>query len=164
MLLKRNCLYSLPVPSFIPLLQASNLAGTFGGANVPQSMYPSTPGGYPPVPPGGFGQPPPGQQPYGGYAPPGGNPPSGMPPYPGYAGQPTPPPGQQPMGYPGLPATHPGQQPMPNYPPGPGVNPSMPSYSGSTGPAVTPGMVRAFTAFLLRCDCVYVPLPFLCVY
>ncbi|NXM97797.1 ANX11 protein, partial [Sylvia borin] len=122
---------------------ASNLAGTFGGANVPQSMYPSTPGGYPPVPPGGFGQPPPGQQPYGGYAPPGGNPPSGMPGYPGFPGgpvpgQPTPPPGQQPMGYPGLPATHPGQQPVPNYPPGPAVNPSMPSYSGSAGPAVTP--------------------------
>ncbi|NWU33127.1 ANX11 protein, partial [Hylia prasina] len=115
---------------------ASNLAGTFGGANVPQSMYPPPPGGYPPVPPGGFGQPPPGQQPsYGGYAPPGGNPPSGMP-YPGYAGgpvpgQPTPPPGQQPMNYPGLPATHPGQQPMPNYPAGPAVNPSMPSYSGT---------------------------------
>ncbi|NWY44489.1 ANX11 protein, partial [Sylvia atricapilla] len=122
---------------------ASNLAGTFGGANVPQSMYPSTPGGYPPVPPGGFGQPPPGQQPYGGYAPPGGNPPSGMPGYPGFPGgpvpgQPTPPPGQQPMGYPGLPATHPGQQPMPNYPPGPAANPSVPSYSGSAGPAVTP--------------------------
>ncbi|NWY92279.1 ANX11 protein, partial [Loxia curvirostra] len=123
---------------------ASNLAGTFGGTSVPQSMYPSTPGGYPPVPPGGFGQPPPGQQPlYGGYPPPGGNPPSGMPPYPGYAGgpvpgQPTPPPGQQPMSYPGLPATHPGQQPMPSYPAGPAVNPSMPSYSGATGPAVTP--------------------------
>uniref|UniRef100_A0A8C0UN35 Annexin n=1 Tax=Cyanistes caeruleus TaxID=156563 RepID=A0A8C0UN35_CYACU len=136
---------------------ASNLAGTFGGANVPQNMYPSTPGGYPPVPPGGFGQPPPGQQPsYGGYAPPGGNPPSGMPSYPGYGGgpvpgQPTPPPAQQPMNYPGFPATHPGQQPMPNYPAGPAVNPSMPSYSGTTGPAVTPVTVRAFTAFLLRC-------------
>ncbi|NXM64008.1 ANX11 protein, partial [Illadopsis cleaveri] len=122
---------------------ASDLAGTFGGANVAQSMYPSAPGGYPPVPPGGFGQPPAGQQPYGGYAPPGGNPPSGMPGYPGYAGgpvpgQPTPPPAQQPVGYPGLPATHPGQQPMPNYPPAPAVNPSMPSYPGSTGPAVTP--------------------------
>ncbi|NXY62885.1 ANX11 protein, partial [Callaeas wilsoni] len=123
---------------------ASNLAGTFGGTNVPQGMYPSAPGGYPPVPPGGFGQPPPGQQPsYGGYAPPGGNPPSGMPPYPAYAGgpgpgQPTPLPGQQPVNYPGHPATHPGQQPMPNYPAGPAVNPSMPSYPGTTGPAVTP--------------------------
>ncbi|NXQ15500.1 ANX11 protein, partial [Peucedramus taeniatus] len=98
---------------------ASNLAGTFGGTNVPQSMYPSAPGGYPP--PGGFGQPPPGQQPsYGGYPPPGGNPPSGMPPYPGYPGGPMP-----------------GQQPMPNYPAGPAVNPSMSAYSGTTGPAVT---------------------------
>ncbi|NXW61547.1 ANX11 protein, partial [Eurystomus gularis] len=124
---------------------ASNLAGTFGGTNVPQGMYPSTPGGYPPVPPGGFGQPPSGQQPsYGGYPPPGGNPPSGMPAYPGYPGgavpgQPTPPPGQQPMNYPGQPpATYPGQQPMPNYPPGPAVNPSMPSYAGTTGPTVSP--------------------------
>ncbi|NXS51079.1 ANX11 protein, partial [Balaeniceps rex] len=125
--------------------QASNLAGTFGGTNVPQGMYPSTPGSYPPVPPGGFGQPPSGQQPsYGGYPPPGGNPPSGMPAYPGYQGgampgQPTPPPGQQPMTYPGQPpATYPGQQPMPNYPPGPAVNPSMPSYPGPTGPTVSP--------------------------
>ncbi|NXV30720.1 ANX11 protein, partial [Rissa tridactyla] len=124
---------------------ASNLAGTFGGANVPQGPYPSTPGGYPPVPPGGFGQPPSGQQPsYGGYPPPGGNPPSGMPAYPGYPGgpvpgQPTPLPGQQPMNYPGQPpATYPGQQPMPNYPPGPAVNPSMPSFPGTTGPTVSP--------------------------
>ncbi|NXS73211.1 ANX11 protein, partial [Pandion haliaetus] len=124
---------------------ASNLAGTFGGTNVPQGIYPSTPGGYPPVPPGGFGQPPSGQQPsYGGYPPPGGNPPSGMPPYPGYPGgsapgQPAPPPGQQPMSYPGQPpATYPGQQPVPNYPPGPAVNPSMPSYPGTAGPTVSP--------------------------
>ncbi|NXX03261.1 ANX11 protein, partial [Larus smithsonianus] len=124
---------------------ASNLAGTFGGANVPQGPYPSTPGGYPPVPPGGFGQPPSGQQPsYGGYPPPGGNPPSGMPAYPGYPGgpvpgQPMPLPGQQPMNYPGQPpATYPGQQPMPNYPPGPAVNPSMPSFPGTTGPTVSP--------------------------
>ncbi|NXR12995.1 ANX11 protein, partial [Semnornis frantzii] len=124
---------------------ASNLAGTFGGANVPQGMYPSTPGGYPPVPPGGFGQPPSGQHPcYGGYPPPGGNAPSGMPAYPGYPGgtvpgQPTPLPGQQPMTYPGQPpATFPGQQPMPNYPPGPAANPSVPSYPGSTGPTISP--------------------------
>ncbi|NXX88892.1 ANX11 protein, partial [Centropus bengalensis] len=124
---------------------ASNLAGTFGGTSAPQGVFPSTPGGYPPVPPGGFGQPPAGQQPsFGGYPPPGGNPPSGMPAYPGYPsgpvpGQPTPPPGQQPMGYPGQPpATYPGQQPMPNYPPGPTVNPSMPSYPGATGPTISP--------------------------
>ncbi|NXG75052.1 ANX11 protein, partial [Baryphthengus martii] len=123
----------------------SNLAGTFGGANLPQGIYPSTPGGYPPVPQGGFGQPPSGQQPaYGGYPPPGGNPPSGMPPYSGYSGgavpgQPIPPPGQQPMNYPAQPpATHPGQQPMPSYLPGPTVNPSMPSFSGTTGPTVSP--------------------------
>uniref|UniRef100_A0A8B9MJN9 Annexin n=1 Tax=Accipiter nisus TaxID=211598 RepID=A0A8B9MJN9_9AVES len=67
-----------------------------------------------------------------------------MPPYPGYPGgtvpgQPTPPPGQQPVGYPGQPpATYPGQQPMPNYPPGPAVNPSMPSYPGAAGPTVSP--------------------------
>uniref|UniRef100_A0A8B9FHY2 Annexin n=1 Tax=Amazona collaria TaxID=241587 RepID=A0A8B9FHY2_9PSIT len=120
---------------------ASNLAGTFGGTYVPQGAYPSTPGGYPPVPPGGFGQSPSGQQPsYGGYPPPGGNPPSGMPSYPGYPGgpapgQPTPPP----MNYPGQPpATYPGQQPMPNYPPGPAVNPSVPSYGGITVPTVPP--------------------------
>ncbi|KAM9380060.1 annexin A11 [Phaethornis superciliosus] len=124
---------------------ASNLAGTFGGANAPQGMYPSTPGGYPPIPPGGFGQPPPGQQPsYGGYLPPGGNPPSGMPAYSGYGGspvpgQPTPLPGQQPMGYAGQPpAPFPGQQPVPSFPPGPAVNPSVPPYSGPTGPTVPP--------------------------
>ncbi|XP_061236027.1 annexin A11 isoform X2 [Neopsephotus bourkii] len=122
---------------------ASNLAGTFGGTYVPQGVYPSTPGGYPPVPPGGFGQPPSGQQPaYGGYPPPGGNPPSGMPSYPGYPGgpapgQPTPPP----TNYPGQPpATYPGQQPMPNYPPGPAVNPSVnpsvPSYGVRTAPTI----------------------------
>ncbi|NXC50753.1 ANX11 protein, partial [Penelope pileata] len=118
---------------------ASNMAGTFGGTNVPQGIYPSAPGGYPPVPPGGFGQPPAGQQPsYGGYPPPGGNPPG----YPGGPpmGQPPPPPGQQPMGFPGLPpATYPGQQPMPSYPAGPAVSPSMPSYPGPTGPTVSPG-------------------------
>ncbi|XP_005152760.1 annexin A11 [Melopsittacus undulatus] len=120
---------------------ASNLEGTFGGTCGPQGVYPPTPGGFPPVPPGGFGQPPSGQQPaYGGYPPPGGNPPSGMPSYPGYPGgpvpgQPTPPP----MNYPGQPpATYPGQQPMPNYPPGPAVNPSMPSYGGSTAPTIPP--------------------------
>ncbi|NXQ96515.1 ANX11 protein, partial [Sagittarius serpentarius] len=124
---------------------ASNLAGTFGGTSVPQGIYPSTPGGYPPVPPGGFGQGASGQQPsYGGYPPPGGNPPSGMPAYPGYPGgtvpgQPPPQPGQQPMSYPGQPpATYPGQQPMPNYPPGPAVSPSMPSYPGTAGPMVSP--------------------------
>ncbi|XP_042674247.1 annexin A11 [Centrocercus urophasianus] len=107
---------------------ASNMAGTFGGSNVPQGIYPSVPGGYPPVPPGGFGQPPSGQQPsYGGYPPPGGNVP----------GQPTLPPNQQPMGLPGQPpAPYPGQQPMPSYPPVPAVNPS---YPGPTGPAVSPG-------------------------
>lgn len=163
MLLKLSCLYPFLSLALLLSLQASNLAGTFGGTNVPQGMYPSTPGGFPPVPPGGFGQPPPGQQPsYPGYAPPGGNPPSGMPPYPGYMGGPVP--GQQPMNHPGPPATYPGQQPMPNFPPGPAVNPSVPSYSGTTGPAVTPVTVRAFTAFLLRCDCIYVPLHFLCVY
>ncbi|NWT18688.1 ANX11 protein, partial [Vireo altiloquus] len=94
---------------------ASNLAGTFGGTNVPQGMYPSMPGGFPPVPPGGYGQPLPGQQPsYGGYPPPAGNPPSGMPPYPAYMGGPVP--GQQPMNHPAPPATYP----------------------GATGPAVTP--------------------------
>ncbi|XP_062469447.1 annexin A11 isoform X1 [Pezoporus occidentalis] len=120
---------------------ASNLAGAFGGTYVPQGVYPSIPGGYPPVPPGGFGQPPSGQQPaYGGYPPPGGNPPSGMPSYPGYPGgpvpgQPTPPP----MNYPGQPpATYSGQQPMPNYPPGPAVNPSVPSYGVSTVPTIPP--------------------------
>ncbi|XP_013031110.2 annexin A11 [Anser cygnoides] len=125
---------------------ASSMAGTFGGTNVPQGMYPPAPGGFPPVPPGGFGQPPSGQQPsYGMYPPPGGNPPSGMPPYPGYPGgpvpgQPTPPPGQQPVGYPGQqPATYPGQQPMPSYPPGQAVNPSMPSFPGPSGPTVSPG-------------------------
>ncbi|XP_009330965.1 PREDICTED: annexin A11 isoform X1 [Pygoscelis adeliae] len=120
---------------------ASNLAGTFGGTNVPQGIYPSTPGGYPPVPPGGFGQPPSGQQPsYGGYPPPGGNPPSGMFFLGGAVpGQTPPAPGQQTMSYPGQPpATYPGQQPMPNYPPGPGVNPSMPSYPGTTGPTISP--------------------------
>ncbi|NXU78359.1 ANX11 protein, partial [Oreotrochilus melanogaster] len=124
---------------------ASNLAGTFGGTNAPQGMYPSTPGGYPPIPPGGFGQPPPGQQPsYGGYLPPGGNPASGMPAYSGYGGspvpgQPTPLPGQQPMGYAGQPtAPFPGQQPLPSFPPGPAVNPSVPLYSGPTGPTVPP--------------------------
>ncbi|XP_030342058.1 annexin A11 isoform X1 [Strigops habroptila] len=120
---------------------ASSLAGTFGGTNVPQGVYPSTPGGYPPVPPGGFGHPPPGQQPsYGGYPPPGGNPPSGMPSYPGYPGGPVPgQPPPPPTSYPGQPtATYPGQQPMPNYPPGPAVDPSMPSYGGSTGPTIPP--------------------------
>uniref|UniRef100_A0A8C9FA38 Annexin n=1 Tax=Pavo cristatus TaxID=9049 RepID=A0A8C9FA38_PAVCR len=118
---------------------ASNMAGTFGGSNVPQGIYPSAPGGYPPVPPGGFGQPPSGQQPsYGGYPPSGGN-------IPGYPsgpalGQPTLPPGQQPMGLPVQPpAPYPGQQPMPSYPPGPAVNPSMPSFPGPTGPTVSPG-------------------------
>uniref|UniRef100_A0A8C3T7F6 Annexin n=1 Tax=Chelydra serpentina TaxID=8475 RepID=A0A8C3T7F6_CHESE len=144
---------------------ASNLSGTFGGANVPQSIYPSAPGGYPPLPPGGFGQPPSGQQAsYGMYPQPGGNQPAGMPAYPGYPGSPMPPPGQQPMTYPGQqPMTYPGQQPMtypgqqpipppgqqpipppgqqpiPNYPSGPAVNPSMPSYSGSVMPTITPG-------------------------
>ncbi|XP_009996423.1 PREDICTED: annexin A11 isoform X1 [Chaetura pelagica] len=127
---------------------ASNLAGTFGGTNVPQGMYPSMPGGYAPIPPGGFGQPPSGQQPsYGGYPAPGGNPHfknMKMPAYPGYPGgpvpgQPTPLPGQQPMGFGGQPpATFPGQQPMPSFPPGPAVNPSVPSCPGATGPAVSP--------------------------
>ncbi|KFP71990.1 Annexin A11, partial [Acanthisitta chloris] len=118
---------------------ASNLAGTFGGTNVPQGMYPSMPGGYPQVPPGGFGQPPPGQQPsYGGYPPPGGNPPSGTPP----------PPGQQPMGYSvPPPATYPGQQPMPSYPPGPAVNPSMPSYGGTAVSPVTQGTITDAPGF-----------------
>ncbi|NWU95062.1 ANX11 protein, partial [Upupa epops] len=123
---------------------ASGLAGTFGGANVPQGVCPSAPGGYPPVLPDGFGQPPSGQQPsYGGYPPPGGNPPSGVPSYPGYPGgavpgQPAPLPGQQPMSYPGQPpATYSGQQPMPSYPPGPAVIPSVPSFPG-TGPTVSP--------------------------
>ncbi|NWX96055.1 ANX11 protein, partial [Nothoprocta ornata] len=131
---------------------ASSMAGTFGGANIPQGAYPSAPGGYPPVPPGGFGQPPSGQQPsYGMYPPPGGNPPSGMPAYPGYPGAPAPgqpvvPPAQQPVGYPGQPpAPYPGQQPlptptMPSYPAG---NPSVPSFPGPAMPAVTP--VRAFS-------------------
>uniref|UniRef100_A0A8V0XZQ0 Annexin n=1 Tax=Gallus gallus TaxID=9031 RepID=A0A8V0XZQ0_CHICK len=118
---------------------ASNMAGTFGGSNVPQGIYPSAPGGYPPVPAGGFGQPPPGQQPsYGGYPPSGGNAPG----FPGgpALGQPTLPPGQPPMGLPGQPpAPYPGQQPMPTYPPVPAVNPSMPSYPGPTGPTVSPG-------------------------
>ncbi|KAF7247543.1 Annexin A11 [Varanus komodoensis] len=129
---------------------ASNMSGTFGGANVPQSMYPPVPGGYPPAapggfgqtpqgqhpPPGGFGQPPQGQQSgYGMYPPPpGGNPPSGMPSYPAYPGGPMPPAGQQPQ-----PMTYPGQQPMPGFPPGPAVNPSMPSYPGPAMPSVTPG-------------------------
>ncbi|KAH1168475.1 hypothetical protein KIL84_003958 [Mauremys mutica] len=136
---------------------ASNLSGTFGGANVPQSIYPPAPGGYPPVPPGGFGQPPSGQQAsYGMYPPPGGNPPAGMPAYPGYPGSHMPPPGQQPMTYPGQqpmtypgqqpmplpgqqPVPLPGQQPMPSYPSGPAVNPSVPPYSGSVMPTITPG-------------------------
>ncbi|XP_054838370.1 annexin A11 [Eublepharis macularius] len=122
---------------------ASNMSGTFGGANVPQGLYPPASGGYPPVPQGGFGQPPQGgfgqppqgqQPPYGMYPPaPGGNPPSGMPSYPSYPGGPMPPAGQQPQ-----PATYPGQQPMPSYPPGPAVNPSMPSYPGPTMPTVVP--------------------------
>ncbi|XP_061490916.1 annexin A11 [Rhineura floridana] len=128
---------------------ASNMSGTFGGANIPQGVYPPAPGGYPPVPsggfgqtPGGFGQPPQGQQSsYGMYPPlPGGNPPTGMPSYPGYPGSPMPPAGQQPQPYPGQqPMPPPGQQPMPSYPPGPAVNPSMPSYPGPTMPTVTPG-------------------------
>ncbi|XP_065526807.1 annexin A11 [Lathamus discolor] len=134
---------------------ASNLAGTFGGTYVPQGGYPSTPGGYPPVPPGGFGQPPSEQQPaYGGYPPPGGNPPSGMPSYPGYPGgpvpgQPTPPP----MNYPGQsPATYPGQQPMPSYPPGPAVNPSIPSYEHGNRGTITeaPGFDPLKDAEVLR--------------
>ncbi|NXD08398.1 ANX11 protein, partial [Nothocercus nigrocapillus] len=125
---------------------ASNMAGTFGGPNVPQGAYPPAPGGYPPVPPGGFGQPPSGQQPsYGMYPPPGGNPPSGMPAYPGYPagpapGQPVPPPAQQPVSFPGQPPTpYPGQQPVPSYPAGPAGNPSVPSYPGPAVPTVTPG-------------------------
>ncbi|KAH0514868.1 Annexin A11 [Microtus ochrogaster] len=127
---------------------ASNMSGTFGGANMP-NLYPGAPGsGYPPVPPGGFGQPPPAQQPvppYGMYPPPGGNPPSGMPSYPSYPGapvpgQPMPPPGQQtPGAYPGQPPmTYPGQSPMP--PPGQQPVPSYPGYSGSgtVTPAVPP--------------------------
>ncbi|XP_014456947.2 annexin A11 [Alligator mississippiensis] len=131
---------------------ASNMSGIFGGANVPPNVYPPVAGGYPPVPQGGFGQPPPGQQAsYGMYPPPGGNPPSGMPAYPGYPGQPLPAPGQPPVTYPGQPPVTypgqppvlpPGQQPMPSYPSGPPVNPSMPSYSGSTMPTVTPGTHR----------------------
>ncbi|NXJ16115.1 ANX11 protein, partial [Odontophorus gujanensis] len=118
---------------------ASNMTGTFGGSNVPPGIYPSAPGSYPPVPPGGFGQPPSGQQPsYGGYPPTGGN----LPGYPGgpALGQPTPPPAHQPVGLPGQPpAPYPGQQPMPVYPPGPAVNPSMPSFPGPTGPTISPG-------------------------
>uniref|UniRef100_A0A8C0M2L6 Annexin n=1 Tax=Canis lupus familiaris TaxID=9615 RepID=A0A8C0M2L6_CANLF len=129
---------------------ASNMSGTFGGANVP-NLYPGAPGGgYPPMPPGGFGQPPSAQQPvppYGMYPPPGGNPPSGMPSYPPYPGapvpgQPMPPPGQQPPGpYPGQPPmTYPGQPPMP--PPGQQQQPvpSYPGYlgSGTVTPAVPP--------------------------
>ncbi|EGW07360.1 annexin A11 isoform X1 [Cricetulus griseus] len=127
---------------------ATNMSGTFGGANMP-NLYPGAPGGaYPPVPPGGFGQPPPAQQPvppYGMYPPPGGNPPPGMPSYPAYPGapvpgQPMPPPGQQPPGaYPGQPPmTYPGQSPMP--PPGQQPVPSYPGYSGSSTvtPAVPP--------------------------
>ncbi|XP_063163771.1 annexin A11 [Candoia aspera] len=116
---------------------ASNLSGTFGGANVPQGMYPSAPGGYLPAAPGGFGQPPQGQQPsYGMYPPaPGGNPPTGMPSYPSYPGGPMPPAAQQPQ-----PVPYPGQQPMPSYSSGPAVNPSMPSYSGPTMPTITPGV------------------------
>uniref|UniRef100_A0A673VBW7 Annexin n=1 Tax=Suricata suricatta TaxID=37032 RepID=A0A673VBW7_SURSU len=129
---------------------ASNMSGTFGGANVP-NLYPGAPGGgYPPMPPGGFGQPSSAQQPvppYGMYPPPGGNPPSGMPSYPPYPGapvpgQPMPPPGQQPPGpYPGQPPmTYPGQSPMP--PPGQQQQPvpSYPGYlaSGSVTPAVPP--------------------------
>ncbi|XP_077207000.1 annexin A11 [Paroedura picta] len=116
---------------------ASNMSGTFGGANMPQGLYPPAPGGgYPSVPPGGFGQPPQGQQPpYGMYPPaPGGNPPPGMPSYPGY---PAPSAGQQPqpMTYPGQqPMPPPGQQPMPSYPSGPAV----PSYPGPTMPTVAP--------------------------
>ncbi|XP_043845758.1 annexin A11-like [Dromiciops gliroides] len=137
---------------------ASNISGTFGGANMP-NMYPGAPGGgFPPIPPGGFGQPPPAQQPvppYGMYPPPGGNPPSGMPGYPGYPGgpmpgQPMPPPGQQaPGAYPGQPPmTYLGQQPMPppsQQPvPPPGQQqpvPSYPGYSGSVTPAVTPSQL-----------------------
>ncbi|XP_013927764.1 PREDICTED: annexin A11-like [Thamnophis sirtalis] len=118
------------------------MSGTFGGANVPQGMYPPAPGGYPSAAPGGFGQPPPqGQQPYGMYPPPpGGNPPTGMPSYPSYPGGPMPPAAaQQPQ-----PVPYPGQQPMPSYPSGPAVNPSMPSYPGSPMPTVTPGVVRTF--------------------
>ncbi|NWI12699.1 ANX11 protein, partial [Crypturellus soui] len=133
---------------------ASNMAGTFGGPNVPPGAFPPTPGGYPPVPPGGFGQPPPGQQPsYGMYPPPAGNPPSAMPAYPGYPpapapGQPVPPPAQQPANFPGQPpAPYPGQQPLPtpaqqplpSYPAGPAGNPSAPSFPGPAMPAVTPG-------------------------
>ncbi|XP_070800983.1 annexin A11 [Pituophis catenifer annectens] len=117
---------------------ASNMSGTFGGANVPQGMYPSAPGGYPSAAPGGFGQPPPqGQQPYGIYPPPpGGNPPTGIPSYPSYPGGPMPPAAaQQPQ-----PVPYPGQQPMPSYPSVPAVNPSMPSYPGSSMPTVTPGV------------------------
>ncbi|KAH0624323.1 hypothetical protein JD844_031685 [Phrynosoma platyrhinos] len=117
---------------------ASNMSGTFGGANMPQQgLYPQAPGGYPSVPPGGFGQPPQGQQSsYGIYPPtPGGNPPSGMPSYPSYPGSPMPPAGQQPQ-----PMPYPGQQPMPNYPSGPAANPSMPSYPGPTMPTITPGV------------------------
>uniref|UniRef100_A0A6J0UG43 Annexin n=2 Tax=Pogona vitticeps TaxID=103695 RepID=A0A6J0UG43_9SAUR len=108
---------------------ASNLSGTFGGANVPPSMYPQAPGGYPSVPPGGFGPPPQGQQAsFGGY------PPSGMPSYPSYPGGPMPPPGQQPQ-----PVPYPGQQPMPSFPPGAPVNPSVPSYPGPATPMINPG-------------------------
>nr|XP_060625044.1 annexin A11 [Anolis sagrei ordinatus] len=130
---------------------ASNISGTFGGANMPQpGLYPPAPGGYPPVPPGGFGQPPQGQQSSYGMYPqvPGGNPPSGMPAYPSYPNTPMPPAGQQPQ-----PMSYPGQQPMPNYPPGPAVNPSMPSYPGPTMPTVTPaatgyrGTIRDASSF-----------------
>ncbi|XP_004615500.1 annexin A11 [Sorex araneus] len=120
---------------------ANNMAGTFGGANVP-NLYPQAPGGgYPPIPPGGFGQPPPAQQPvppFGMYPPPGGNPPSAMPAYPPYPGAPVP--GQQPPGaYPGqVPTAYPGQTPMP--PPSQQPVPSYPGFqaSGPVTPAVPP--------------------------
>uniref|UniRef100_A0A5F4VX49 Annexin n=1 Tax=Callithrix jacchus TaxID=9483 RepID=A0A5F4VX49_CALJA len=132
-------------------LQAANMSGTFGGANMP-NLYPGAPGaGYPTVPSGGFGQPPPAQQPvpvYEMYPSLGGNPPSGMPSYPPYPGapvpgQPMPPPGEQPPGaYTGQPpATYPRQPPMPL--PGQQQQQPVPSYPGYPGsgtitPAVPP--------------------------
>lgn len=43
------------------------------------------------------------------------------------------------------------------------MNPSMPSYPGAAGPTVSPVTVRPFSAFVLRCDHVYISLYFCCV-
>uniref|UniRef100_A0A8C5QZZ7 Annexin n=1 Tax=Leptobrachium leishanense TaxID=445787 RepID=A0A8C5QZZ7_9ANUR len=114
-------------------------AAGFGGMNPSQGIYPpgdqqmGMPGynpGYPGAPLPGQPMPTPGHQPM---------------PTPGHQPMPTPGhhpmPGQPQMPMPGQPPmNYPGQTPMPNYPSGPVVNPSMPSYPSPGAPSGMPSI------------------------